>query len=112
MRGHMHAKNAFARLGCADLDLIDAAGPAVLRLKLLEVTHLAQSRRLPEDVKEVARLAADELRRLIDERPCVSLVDYAAKTQLAAICALNESPSGAGVAQAPLPVKRLLHDLV
>lgn len=77
----MQAKDALALLlRGADPDFLEAAGPAVLRLKLMEATHLAQSRRLPEDMRDAAQTAANELRRLIKERPCVSLVDYAARS--------------------------------
>lgn len=75
----MTIDEAMARLRCADSEFLSAAGPAVLRLKLLEVTHLAQSRRLPEEMREAARVAATELRRLIVERPCTSLVDCLAQ---------------------------------
>lgn len=75
----MRGKDALALLSFSDPDFLDAAGPAVLRLKLLEATHLAQSRRLPDDMREAARRAANELRRLIRERPCVSLIDHAAQ---------------------------------
>ncbi len=75
----MQEKDPLARLLCADCEFLAAAGPAVLRLKLLEAIHLAQSRRLPEDVREAAREAAAELRELIRARPCVSLIDYQAK---------------------------------
>jgi hypothetical protein len=79
----MRAKEALALLNYADSEFLAVAGPAVLRLKLLEVTHLASSRRLPADMREAARLAALELRKLISERPCVSLIDYEAKEDLA-----------------------------
>ncbi|PPD42969.1 MAG: hypothetical protein CTY15_11350 [Methylocystis sp.] len=65
-------------------DFLAEAGPAVLRLKLLEVSHLAQSPRLTDEMREDARAAAAELRRLIGERPCVSLIDHAAKMDVAA----------------------------
>lgn len=74
----MQTKDPLARLLCAD-NFLEAAGPAVLRLKLLEATHLAESRRLPEDVRAAARRAALELRELIRERPCASLIDHQAK---------------------------------
>ncbi len=75
----MQGKDALALLSFSDAEFLAAAGPAVLRLKLLEATHLAQSRRLPEDLREAARRAASELRQLIQERPCVSLIDRAAQ---------------------------------
>lgn len=75
----MNVVDAMTLLRCADQEFLSAAGPAVLRLKLLEVTHLAQNRRLTEDMREAARVAAAELRQLIAERPCVSLVDHVAK---------------------------------
>lgn len=75
----MRVDEAMALLQCADSEFLSAAGPAVLRLKLLEVTHLAGSRRLPADMREAARVAALELRQLIAERPCVSLVDHVAQ---------------------------------
>lgn len=78
----MTVADAMALLRCADTELLSAAGPAVLRLKLLEVTHLAKSPRLPEDMREAARVAATELRQLIAERPCVSLIDRAAKLDI------------------------------
>lgn len=85
-RKNMRAKDPLALLLCADCEFLAAAGPAVLRLKLLEATQLAESRRLPEDMREAARQAAEELRRLIRERPCVSLIDYAAKQAVEARC--------------------------
>lgn len=66
-------------MGFEDADLISAAGPAVLRLKLLEATCVLQKRNLPDEVRDQARFLAAELRRLIAERPCVSLVDILAK---------------------------------
>lgn len=78
----MNAADALALLHCADSEFLAAAGPAVLRLKLLEVTHLAQSRRLTEDMREAARIAAAELRQLIAERPCASIMDQAAKMDI------------------------------
>lgn len=78
----MQAKDALAVLSCGDAALLESAGPAVLRLKLLEVTHLAQSPRAPDDVRETARRAAEALRELIRERPCVSLIDHAAKREV------------------------------
>lgn len=98
----MFVKDAMALLHGADSDFIAEAGPAVLRLKLLEMTHLAQSRRLPEEMREAARLAARELRQLIVERPCVSLIDHAAREEAATaladhrvICASRFSQSSA-----------------
>ncbi|WP_144259632.1 hypothetical protein [Methylocystis sp. ATCC 49242] len=79
----MTVTDAMALLRCADAEFLSAAGPAVLRLKLLEVTHLAQNRRLTGEMREAARVAAIELRQLIAERPCVSLVDHAAKNDIA-----------------------------
>ena len=79
----MQAEDPFARLLRADLDFMAAAGPAVLRLKLLEAIHLAESRRLPEEVRAAARRAAAQLRDLIRERPCVSLIDHQAKQAVA-----------------------------
>lgn len=81
----MQGKDALALLSFSDNEFLDAAGPAVLRLKLLEADHLAQSRRLPEDMREAARRAACELRALIAERPCISLIDHAAKKAVAEV---------------------------
>ncbi len=78
----MTIDNAMALLRCADADFLKAAGPAVLRLKLLEVKHLAQSPRLPQEMREAANSAAQELRALILERPCVSLIDGAAQREV------------------------------
>lgn len=78
----MRAKDILAQLGFADHEFIRAAGPAVLRLKLLEASYLAESPRLTEEMREAARLAAEELRRLIRERPSVSLIDRAAKREV------------------------------
>jgi hypothetical protein len=75
----MQTKDPLARLLCADYEFLAEAGPAVLRLKMLEATHLAQSPWLPQDVREAARRAAAELRDLIRERPCVSLIDRQAQ---------------------------------
>jgi hypothetical protein len=81
----MQGKDALALLSFSDNEFLDAAGPAVLRLKLLEADHFAQSRRLPEDMREAARRAALELRALIAERPCISLIDHAAKRAVAEV---------------------------
>ncbi|MBI1867105.1 MAG: hypothetical protein HYS06_02205 [Methylocystis sp.] len=62
-----------------DANLMSVAGPAVLRLKLLEVAHVLQKQNLPNEIRDQARFAVAELRRLIAERPCVSLVDIIAK---------------------------------
>jgi len=79
----MTVTDAMALLHCADAEFLSAAGPAVLRLKLLEVTHLARNRRLTAEMQEAARVAAIELRQLIAERPCVSLIDHVAKNDIA-----------------------------
>lgn len=78
----MQAKDALALL-YGDAALIEAAGPAVLRLKLLEATYLAQDRRLTADMREAARLVAQDLRQLIQLRPCVSLIDHRARESVA-----------------------------
>lgn len=78
----MSVDEAMALLHCADSEFLSAAGPAVLRLKLLEVTHLAGNRRLTADMREAARVAALELRQLIAERPCVSLIDHVAQVDV------------------------------
>ncbi len=77
----MQAKDILTQLG-ADPEFLEAAGPAVLRLKFLEVSYLSENRRLPEEMREAARLAAEELRRLVLERPSVSLIDHAAQRAL------------------------------
>lgn len=66
-------------MGFEDVDLISAAGPAVLRLKLLEAAYVVRKRNLPDEVRDQARFVVAELRRLIAERPCVSVVDFLAK---------------------------------
>ena len=71
------------RLLPSDPQLLSDAGPAVLRLKLMEMTHLVESRQCPENIRRIAQEAADELRRLIIERPCVSIIDHLAKGQIA-----------------------------
>ncbi|MGJ0509541.1 MAG: hypothetical protein ACR652_20955 [Methylocystis sp.] len=89
----MPAKDSLRLLLCADCEFLAAAGPAVLRLKLLEATHLAQSRRLPEEVRQAARQAAESLRELIRERPCVSLIDHQAKQAVTQTCCNVEAPA-------------------
>ena len=58
------------------------AGPAVLRLKLLEVLALLQRCDIHDDIRATARSAACELRQLIAERPCISFVDIAAREKV------------------------------
>jgi hypothetical protein len=65
-----------------DAELISLAGPAVLRLKLLEVAQVLEKRSLPDDIRATAERAAQELRVLIAERPCVSLVDRVARAKV------------------------------
>ena len=83
MRGKMKAADTMALPHCAGSDFLTVAVPAVLRLRLLEVTHLSQSRRLTGDMRESARIAASELRQLIAERPCASIIDHRAKLDVA-----------------------------
>lgn len=65
-----------------DPEFWDDAGPAVLRLKLLEVMALLQRRDIQDDIRATARSAAFELRQLIAERPCISFVDIAAREKV------------------------------
>jgi hypothetical protein len=60
-------------------EIIDTAGPAVLRLKLMEIGSLFERRLADADALKAAKTASEELRRLIVERPCVSLIDFRAK---------------------------------
>lgn len=62
-----------------DADFLLGAGPAVLRLKLLEATHVLQTCNPPDEIRAQTKDAVAELRRLIAERPCVSLIDRIAK---------------------------------
>ncbi|WP_363350872.1 hypothetical protein [Methylocystis echinoides] len=88
----MRAKDILSQLGFADREFLEAAGPAVLRLKLLEASYLSENRRLPEEMREAARQVAEELRRLILERPSVSLIDRAAKEEVDARRAARPVP--------------------
>jgi hypothetical protein len=74
----MTTDEAFAILR-VEKDLIDNAGPAVLRLALLEVALLQQRRLRDDEVLQAAKTASEELHRLIAERPCVSLIDFRAR---------------------------------
>lgn len=78
----MTIDEALTIVKCGDPELVSTAGPAVLRLKLLEVVHVLQRRQLPDEIRDAAELAVVELRKLIGERPCVSLVDIAAKEKI------------------------------
>jgi hypothetical protein len=62
-----------------DLNLLSSAGPAVLRLKLLEATTVLRTGNPPVEIRRQAKKAVAELRQLIAERPCVSLIDHIAK---------------------------------
>jgi len=53
----------------AEKELIHAAGPAALRLKLMEIGRMFQRGLADEEVVHAARTASEELRRLISERP-------------------------------------------
>eukprot|EP01037_Dinobryon_pediforme_P013679 gene13679-13795_t len=57
-------------------------GPAVLRLRLLEVQLILNRTNLSQDIRERARQAADDLRQAIADRPCASRVDLNAKLSL------------------------------
>ncbi len=78
----MTIDEAFEKIRFNDQDLLASAGPAVLRLKLLEVASISARRDIPDDISEAARLAAEELKKLIGERPCVSIVDVAAREKV------------------------------
>ena len=57
-------------------------GPAVLRLRLLEVQLILNRTNLSQDIRERARQAAQDLRQAIADRPCASRVDINAKLSL------------------------------
>ncbi len=78
----MTLDDALAVVKCDDSILLRMAGPAVLRLKLLEVTHVLTRPYLPADVRAAAQTAVAELKRLIAERPCVSIADFAAREKV------------------------------
>ncbi len=63
------------------LDALDdaEAGPAILRLRLLETTYALRRPSLTDEARAAARLAVDDLRRAIAERPGLSFADLAAK---------------------------------
>lgn len=65
-------------------DLIDNAGPAVLRLQLMEIGSLLARRLRDDEILEAAKTASRELQRLIEERPCVSLIDFVARENILA----------------------------
>lgn len=77
----MTADEAFEILQ-VEKEFIETAGPAVLRLKLMEIGSLCRRRLAGDEAIEAARTAAQELRRLIAERPCVSLVDFKARDKV------------------------------
>lgn len=77
----MTADEAFEIL-LVEKEFIQKAGPAVLRLKLMEIGSLCQRRLVGDEVVVAARTAAQELRRLIAERPCVSLIDFKARDKV------------------------------
>lgn len=77
----MTADEAFEILQ-VEKEFIEKAGPAVLRLKLMEIGSLCRRRLAGDEAIEAARTAAQELRRLISERPCVSLVDFKARDKV------------------------------
>ncbi len=78
----MTIDEAFEKIRFRDPDLLASAGPAVLRLKLLEVSSIGQRGNVPDDILEAARLASAELKKLIGERPCISMVDFAARQKV------------------------------
>ncbi len=78
----MTLDDALAAVKCDDTVVLRLAGPAVLRLKLLEVTHVLSRPYVPSEIRSAAQAAAAELRRLIAERPCVSLADFAAREKV------------------------------
>lgn len=80
--GEMTLDDALAVVKCDDSVLLRLAGPAVLRLKLLEVAHVLSKPNLPPEIRAAAQTAARELRTLIAERPCVSLADVAAREKV------------------------------
>lgn len=77
----MTADEAFEIL-LVEKEFVQKAGPAVLRLKLMEIGSLCQRRLVGDEVVEAARMAAQELHRLIAERPCVSLIDFKARDKV------------------------------
>jgi len=57
-------------------------GPAVLRLRLLEVQLFLDKANLAPDMRDRARQVALELREAIAQRPCASRADVSAKLSL------------------------------
>ena len=57
-------------------------GPAVLRLRLLEVQLILDKANVSLDIRERARQVAFDLRQAIADRPCVSRADVSAKLSL------------------------------
>ena len=78
----MTLDDALVVVKCDDSVILRYAGPAVLRLKLLEVSSVLAKPHLPDDIRLAAQTAVAELKQLIAERPCVSLVDYAAREKV------------------------------
>lgn len=80
----MTIDEAFAILNIDELNLIASAGPAVLRLKLLEATAILHRRVRQDKVTEAAAIASAVLRRLVMERPCISIADRNAREKVLA----------------------------
>ena len=57
-------------------------GPAVLRLRLLEVQLILNRANLSQDIRERARQVAQDLRQAIANRHCTSRADVSAKLSL------------------------------
>ncbi len=75
----MKVRDFFSLSDCLDTEFLAGAGPVVLRLKLIEISHLSQDPRMTREMRRRALASMGELQRLTAERPCVSRIDRVAQ---------------------------------
>jgi hypothetical protein len=77
-----------------EMDAPQAEGPAVLRLRMLELKYGLRTRAITGEARRNAECAMKEIQRAVLDRPHLSFADLVAKMQTAQEQACNERERG------------------
>ncbi|MDF2114588.1 hypothetical protein PY365_03290 [Roseiarcaceae bacterium H3SJ34-1] len=75
-----------------EMDTPQAEGPAVLRLRMLELKHGLRTRMMTGDARREAECAMKEIQRAVLDRPHLSFADLVAKVQTFSECESSHAP--------------------